>query len=153
MLGSFQDAEDLVQETMLRAWGAADRYDPDRASLRTWLHRIASNACLTALDGLARRPLPGGLVGASENPSSLVAHRDVPWLQPFPDARAHDPAEPVVPRETTRLAFAAALQLLPPRQRAVLPLRDVLQWPASDVAAALGTSVAAVNSALQRGRS
>ena len=153
MLGSFQDAEDLVQETMLRAWGAADRYDPTRASLRTWLHRIATNACLTALEGLARRPLPAGLVGASEDPrAAMVAHQEVPWLQPFPDRRGQDPAEAVVARETTRLAFAAALQLLPPRQRAVLLLRDVLQWPASEVADALGTSVAAVNSALQRAR-
>jgi RNA polymerase sigma-70 factor (ECF subfamily) len=153
MLGSFQDAEDLVQETMLRAWGAADRYDPTRASLRTWLHRIATNACLTALEGLARRPLPAGLVGASEDPQAvMVAHQEVPWLQPFPDIRGQDPAEAVVARETTRLAFAAALQLLPPRQRAVLLLRDVLRWPASDVANALGTSVAAVNSALQRAR-
>jgi RNA polymerase sigma-70 factor (ECF subfamily) len=153
MLGSFQDAEDLVQETMLRAWGAADRYDPTRASLRTWLHRIATNACLTALEGLTRRPLPAGLVGASEDPqAAMVAHQEVPWLQPFPDTRGPDPAEAVVARETTRLAFAAALQLLPPRQRAVLLLRDVLRWPASDVAEALDTSVAAVNSALQRAR-
>jgi RNA polymerase sigma-70 factor, TIGR02960 family len=164
MLGSVHEAEDLVQETMLRAWLAYDRYDADRASLRTWLHRIATNACLTALRGRARRPLPSGLVGALEDPGAPMTLRaEVPWLEPFPDpstaglssgagAAARDPAALVVARGSLRLALIAAMQLLPPRQRAVLILREVLAWPATEVAEALGTSTASVNSALQRAR-
>lgn len=153
MLGSIDEAEDLVQETMLRAWRAADRYDPARASLRTWLYRIATNACLTALEGRDRRPLPAGLISPSDNPqAAMVPDHKVAWLQPFPDVRWGDPAEAVVSKDSIRLAFIAALQLLPARQRAVLILREVLQWPAADVAAALDLSVAAVNSSLQRAR-
>lgn len=153
MTGSVHDAEDLVQETLLRAWRAADRYDPARASVRTWLYRIATNACLTALEGRARRPLPAGLVGPNDDPQApMVPGREVPWLQPFPDQPPGDPATIVAERQGLRLAFVAALQLLPPRQRAILVLREVLQWPASDVAVALNTSVAAVNSGLQRAR-
>jgi RNA polymerase sigma-70 factor (ECF subfamily) len=148
MLGSFHEAEDLVQETMLRAWQARDRYDPARASVRTWLYRIAANACLTALDGRARRPLPSGLGAPSDDPAApLTPAFDVPWLQPFPDSR-YDTAM----RADIRLALVAALQLLPPRQRAVLVLREVLQFTAAEVAAQLGSTVAAVNSALQRAR-
>src|ERR687886_329600 len=93
MLGSLEEAEDLVQETLLRAWRAADRYDPQRASLRTWLHRIATNACLTALEGRARRPLPSGLGPAGDDPQvPLVPRLDVPWLPPFPGTLLRDPA-------------------------------------------------------------
>jgi RNA polymerase sigma-70 factor (ECF subfamily) len=153
LLGSVDEAEDLVQETMLRAWRARDRYDGQVASVRTWLYKIATNVCLTALQGRARRPLPSGLGGPSDDPGiPLVPAFDVPWLQPFPDARLADPASQVVQRGSLRLALIAALQVLPPRQRAVLILRDVLEFTASEAAALLGTSPAAVNSALQRAR-
>ncbi len=153
MLGSVQEAEDLVQETFLRAWRAADRYEPERASIRTWLHRIATNVCLTALRGRARRPLPSGLGRAGDDPYvPLIPDFDVAWLQPFPDARLGDPADAVQQRAGLRLAFIAALQLLPARQRAVLVLREVLQLPAAEVAGILGSSVASVNSGLQRAR-
>ncbi|HEX6857919.1 MAG TPA: RNA polymerase subunit sigma-70 [Streptosporangiaceae bacterium] len=148
MLGSFHEAEDLAQETMLRAWKARERYDPARASVRTWLYRIATNACLSALDGRARRPLPSGLGAPSEDPAApLTPAFDIPWLQPFPEARFD-----VGMRADLRLALAAALQFLPPRQRAVLVLREVLEFSAAEVAAQLGTTVPAVNSALQRAR-
>ncbi|SCG67295.1 RNA polymerase, sigma subunit, ECF family [Micromonospora inositola] len=148
MLGSFHDAEDLVQQTMLRAWKARDRYDRGRASVRTWLYRIATNACLTALEGRARRPLPSGLGAACDDPGApLAAAFDVPWLQPFPDARFD-----LEVRADLRLALVAAMQVLPARQRAVLLLREVLQFSAGEVAAQLGTTVAAVNSTLQRAR-
>jgi RNA polymerase sigma-70 factor (ECF subfamily) len=153
MLGSVEEAEDLVQETLLRAWRAADRYDPQRASLRTWLHRIATNACLSALEGRPRRPLPSGLGPAGDDPQApLVPSVDIPWLQPFPDARLGDPAAVAQQRAGLRLALVAALQLLPARQRAALVLREVLQLPAAEVAEALGSSVASVNSSLQRAR-
>jgi RNA polymerase sigma-70 factor (ECF subfamily) len=153
LLGSVHEAEDLVQETLLRAWKARDRYDPDRASVRTWLYRIATNACLTALEGRARRPLPSGLVAASDDPATpLVPDFEVPWLQPFPDARLDDPAVRAARRGSMRLALVAAMQLLPARQRAVLVLREVLQFSAAEVAGFLDTSVASVNSALQRAR-
>ena len=114
MLGSLDEAEDLVQETLLRAWRAADRYDPQLASLRTWLHRIATNACLTALQGRARRPLPSGLGPAGDDPQvPLVPRLDIPWLQPFPDALLGDPADAAEQRAGLRLALIAALQLLP----------------------------------------
>jgi RNA polymerase sigma-70 factor, ECF subfamily len=146
MLGSVHDAEDLVQETMLRAWKARDRYDASRASVRTWLYRIATNACLTALEGRARRPLPSGLGAPSEDARTpLTPALDVPWLEPFPDGR-YD----LGIRSDLRLALVAAMQVLPPRQRAVLVLRDVLEFTAAEVAAQLRTTVTAVNSALQR---
>ncbi|WP_290061633.1 sigma-70 family RNA polymerase sigma factor [Amycolatopsis solani] len=148
MLGSVHEAEDLVQETLVRAWKAWAGYDPARASVRTWLHRIATNACLTALEGRARRPLPSGLGRPSDDPGApLTPSFDIPWLQPFPDARSDDPG-----RGTLRLAFLAAMQTLPPKQRAVLILRDVLEFSAAEVAGFLGTTPAAVNSALQRAR-
>ena len=149
LLGSVHEAEDLVQETMLRAWRARDSYDEGRASLRTWLYKIATNACLTALEGRARRPLPTGLVAPSDDPQApLVPSFDIPWLQPFPD----DPAALTVRRGSLRLAFVAALQGLPPKQCAALILRDVLDFSAAEVADLLDTSVPAVNSALQRAR-
>jgi RNA polymerase sigma-70 factor (ECF subfamily) len=148
MLGSFHEAEDLVQETMLRAWKARDRYDSTRASVRTWLYRIATNACLTALEGRARRPLPSGLGAPSDDPGApLTPASDIPWLQPFPDARVE-----LEVRADLRLALVAAMQVLPPKQRAVLVLREVLQFSAAEVAAQLRTTVPAVNSALQRAR-
>lgn len=157
MLGSVHDAEDLVQETLLRAWRARDRYDETRASVRTWLYRIATNACLTALSGRGRRPLPSGLGPASDDPDRpLVPDFEVPWLQPLPDRYLRqdraDPAARAAERASVRLALITALHLLPPRQRAVLILRQVLQFSAAEVAAQLDTSTAAVNSALQRAR-
>ena len=153
MLGSYDEAEDLVQETLLRAWRAADQYDPQRASLRTWLHSVATNACLTALRGRARRPLPSGLGPRGlDAEAPLVPSLDVAWLQPFPDHRLGDPAGAAVQRASLRLAVVAALQLLPPRQRAVLLLREVLQLSAAEVALVLDSSVASVNSSLQRAR-
>ena len=155
MTGSLHDAEDLVQETLLRAWKAYDRFE-GKSSVRTWLHRIATNTCLTALENRQRRPLPTGLGAPSSDPTAeLVEGTEVPWLEPLPDA-AGDPADPatiVDTRESVRLAFVAALQHLSPRQRAVLVLREVLQWKAAEVADAIGASTAAVNSLLQRARS
>ena len=149
MLGSIHDAEDVVQETMLRAWKARERYDPARASVRTWLYRIATNACLTALEGRGRRPLPSGLGTPTDDPvgAALTPALDIPWLEPFPDARFD-----VEARADLRLAWVAAVQNLPARQRAVLVLREVLDFSAAEVAEQLGTTVAAVNSALQRAR-
>jgi RNA polymerase sigma-70 factor, ECF subfamily len=148
MLGSFHEAEDLAQETMLRAWKARDRYDDTRASVRTWLYRIATNVCLSALAGRARRPLPSGLGPPSQHPEApLTPAFDIPWLQPFPDARFDTGM-----RTDIRLALVAAVQFLPPRQRAVLMLREVLDFSAAEVAGQLGTTVTAVNSALQRAR-
>lgn len=148
MLGSVHEAEDLVQETMLRAWKARDRYDEGRASVRTWLYRIATNVCLTALDSRARRPLPSGLGAPGDDPyAPLTPAFDVPWLEPFPDARFDVDA-----RTDLRLALVAAMQALSARQRAALLLRDVLQFSAAEVAEQLGTTVPAVNSALQRAR-
>jgi RNA polymerase sigma-70 factor (ECF subfamily) len=154
MLGSVHDAEDLLQETLLRAWRSQDRYDPSRAALRTWLYRIATNACLTALEQRSRRPLPSGLdTTPSDDPEqSLIRGEEVPWLQPIPDTMLADPADVVSSRSSVRLAFVAALQFLPARQRAVLLLREVLDWPAAEVATTLGMTTAAVNSALQRAR-
>jgi RNA polymerase sigma-70 factor (ECF subfamily) len=156
MLGSPYEAEDAVQETMLRAWKAFDRFD-GRSALGTWLYRIATNVCLDALQGRKRRAIPMDLSPAStaDAPLPSPVSWDA-WVQPIPDAAAltetGDPAELVEARETIRLAFVAALQTLPARQRAVLILRDVLRWQASEVAELLGTSVASVNSALQRAR-
>jgi RNA polymerase sigma-70 factor (ECF subfamily) len=156
MLGSVHDAEDLVQETYLRAWRAYDKFE-GRSSLRTWLYRIATSACLNALESRSRRPLPTGLgEPSSEGDATLVEKPEVPWLEPIPDALVgsdeSDPAATVTSRQSVRLAFIAALQHLPPRQRAVLVLRDVLQFRAAEVAEAVGVSAAAVNSLLQRAR-
>ncbi|MDA3640461.1 sigma-70 family RNA polymerase sigma factor [Mycobacterium xenopi] len=151
MTGSLHDAEDLVQETYLRAWKAYDRFE-GKSSVRTWLHRIATNTCLTALEGRQRRPLPSGLGAPSSDPTAeLVERTEIAWLEPLPEFAA-DPSDIVGSRESVRLAFIAALQHLSPRQRAVLLLRDVLQWKAAEVAEAIGTSTAAVNSLLQRAR-
>jgi RNA polymerase sigma-70 factor (ECF subfamily) len=148
MLGSIDEAEDLVQETYLRAWRSFGGFE-GRAAARTWLYRIATNACLTALERRARRPLPAGLGAPDEDPAApLVAGPGVPWLQPFPG----DPAATVVAREGIRLAFVAALQYLSARQRAVLIMRDVLDWPAAEAAELLGMTTTAVNSSLRRAR-
>ncbi|MFI9596950.1 sigma-70 family RNA polymerase sigma factor [Nonomuraea sp. NPDC052265] len=154
MLGSVHDAEDLVQDTYLRAWRTRERYDETRSSLRTWLYRIATNACLTALEVRGRRPLPSGLVAASEPLAPLVQAENIAWLQPLPDSMldAGDPAGAVVERSGLRLAFAAALQHLSARQRGALILRDVLSFSASEAAEILGTTVVSVNSSLQRAR-
>ena len=157
MLGSVHDAEDQVQETMIRAWRFYGEFE-GRASLRTWLYRIATNACLRALENSSRRPLPSGLGGPGEYPEAPLAAAwlEVPWLQPIPDALlsagSGDPAEIVASRQSMRLALIAALQYLPARQRAVLILRDVLRWRAAEVAEMLGTTTTAVNGMLQRAR-
>ncbi|HEX5116232.1 MAG TPA: RNA polymerase subunit sigma-70 [Pseudonocardiaceae bacterium] len=153
MLGSIDDAEDLVQETFLRAWRSYDTFD-GRASLRTWLYRIATNACLTALQHHSRRWLPSGLADPTDDPDSPigVAPADTRWLQPAPTALLDDPAELAALRHSTRLALIASMQYLPPRQRAVLILRDVLAFPAAEVATVLDTTTAAVKSTLQRAR-
>ncbi|WP_346012410.1 sigma-70 family RNA polymerase sigma factor [Streptomyces sp. SID3343] len=154
MLGSVHDAEDLVQDTYVRAWRAREQYDETRGSLRTWLYRIATNVCLTALEARGRRPLPSGLVAASEPLAPLVPGENLAWLQPLPDSMVDgsDPAGTVIDRSTLRLAFAAALQYLSARQRGALILRDVLAFSASEAAEILGTTVASVNSSLQRAR-
>jgi RNA polymerase sigma-70 factor, ECF subfamily len=162
MLGSAFEAEDAVQETMVRAWKALDRFE-GRSALRSWLYRIATNVCFDMLNGRERRARPMDLGPASPAGSMLAPPLvESAWVLPAPDGRvlaapgsaatavAVDPAERAIERETIRLAFVAALQHLPPRQRAVLILRDVLRWQASEVATLLDTSVAAVNSALQR---
>ncbi|NGO68786.1 sigma-70 family RNA polymerase sigma factor [Streptomyces boncukensis] len=157
MLGSVHDAEDLVQDTYLRAWRAGDRFE-GRSSLRTWLYRIATNACLTAIEQRGRRPMPSGIGAPTDDPERPVSEApEVPWLEPIPDAmfgseQPSDPAAVVVSKSSMRLALVAALQHLPPRQRAVLLLRDVLKWRAAEVAELLGSTTASVNSALQRAR-
>ena len=152
MLGSAEEAEDLVQETYLRAWRSYDGFE-GRSSVRTWLYRIATNACLTAIERRGRRPLPSGLGGPAEEP---VAGPEVAWLQPFADGllagESEDPAAVAASRAGIRLALVAALQYLSARQRAVLILRDVLEWPATEVADLLGTTTTAVNSGLRRAR-
>jgi len=155
MLGSVFDAEDAVQETMLRGWRGFDQFE-GRAAVRSWLYRIATNVCLDMIDGRRRRARPMDLseVGSPDGP--LPALPNDTWIEPIPDGRVllegGDPAELAVARETLRLAFVGALQHLPARQRAVLILREVLRWKASEVAELLETSVASVNSALQRAR-
>jgi RNA polymerase sigma-70 factor (ECF subfamily) len=156
MLGSIYEAEDAVQDTMLRAWRALPRFE-DRAGLRPWLYRIATNVCIDMLKGRSRRALPMDVapVAAGELRRG-DARPEATWIQPAPDSlvlpRDGDPAERAVSRESVRLAFIAALQHLAPRQRAVLILRDVLRWRAAEVATLLETSADAVNSALRRAR-
>jgi len=156
MLGSAFEAEDAVQETLIRAWRGLDRFE-GRAALRSWLYRIATNVCLDMLSSRQRRARPMDLGPALTADNALgAALPEERWIEPIPDARAMpaggDPAAVTELRETIRLAFVAALQHLPPRQRAVLILREVLQWQATEVAELLDTSVASVNSALQRAR-
>ena len=157
MLGSVQDAEDLVQETYLRAWRSYGGFE-GRSSVRTWLYQIATNRCLTELARTSRRMLPSGLCDPEPDPGAHLeaAGTEVNWLQPVPDAMvtpdSADPAAIVAAREGLRLALIASLQYLPPRQRAVLVLREVLAFPATEVAVMLGTTTASVKSALQRSR-
>jgi RNA polymerase sigma-70 factor (ECF subfamily) len=157
MLGSTFEAEDAVQETMLRAWRSFDRFE-GRAALRSWLYRIATNVCLDMLNGRQRRARPMDLGPAQPADIALLGEPqpEATWVLPVPDGRVlptdGDPAEVAEMRETIRLAFIAALQHLPPRQRAVLILRDVLRWKAAEVAELLDTTVVSVNSALQRAR-
>jgi RNA polymerase sigma-70 factor (ECF subfamily) len=157
MLGSPFEAEDAVQETFIRAWRGFERFE-GRAALRSWLYRIATNVSLDMLNGRERRARPMDL-GPAREPveSNLNTLPEVTWIEPIPDdglvlSPAADPADVVVSRETIRLAFVAALQHLPPRQRTVLILCEVLRWKASEVAELLDTSVASVNRALQRAR-
>jgi RNA polymerase sigma-70 factor (ECF subfamily) len=145
MLGSFEEAEDAVQETMLRAWRARASFDGTQP--RAWLYRIATNTCLDAIRTRRRRP------------TAITSFEDMPWLQPYPDQllddvapAEHEPDAVIVARETIELAFLAVIQLLPPRQRAVLIMRDVLEWSAAETADALEMTVAGVNSALQRAK-
>ena len=157
MLGSAFEAEDAVQETMLRAWRALDRFE-GRSALRSWLYSIATNVCLDMLNGKERRvrPIQLGDAGAPVIESLAATRPDGEWILPMPDGKVvddgGDPAEVAAAKETLKLAFIAALQFLPPKQRAVLILRDVLRWKASEVAELLDTSEASVNSALQRAR-
>jgi RNA polymerase sigma-70 factor, ECF subfamily len=154
-LGSREDAEDLVQETLLRAWSKRETY-AGRSTFRAWLYGIATHACLDALRRRQKRVLPPDVAAAADPAIPPEPPTDLPWLEPYPDrlldevAAEAGPESALIARETTELAFLAAIQHLPPRQRAVLILRDVLDWPASQVADLLGTTAAAVNSALQR---
>ncbi|MFB7494235.1 sigma-70 family RNA polymerase sigma factor [Streptomyces sp. NPDC056161] len=156
MLGSSFEAEDAVQDTLVRAWRSYEKFE-GRSSLRSWLYRIATNVCLDMLAAGTKRARPVDLTDATPLAQAALTPRpDNTWLEPMPDARVlptlDDPAEAAVAKESVRLAFMAALQQLPPKQRAVLILREVLAWRASEVAELLGTTVASVNSALQRAR-
>jgi RNA polymerase sigma-70 factor (ECF subfamily) len=157
MLGSVQEAEDMLQETYLRAWRSYAQFE-GRSSSRVWLYRIATNACLTALKHRDRRMLPSGLAAPGEDPDGEAgaAGRDSRWLEPIPDAlvtpESEDPSAIAAARASLRLALIASLQHLPARQRAVLILRDVLDLPAAEVAPMLNMSIPAVKSALQRAR-
>ncbi|MGA5520735.1 sigma-70 family RNA polymerase sigma factor [Streptomyces pseudogriseolus] len=156
MLGSSFEAEDAVQDTMIRAWRSLDKFE-GRSSLRSWLYRIATNVCLDMLSAGNKRARPMDLTESTPLAQAALSPRpDHTWLEPMPDDRVlptpADPAEAAVAKESVRLAFMAALQKLPAKQRAVLILREVLAWKASEVAELLGTSVASVNSALQRAR-
>src|SRR5680860_360487 len=156
MLGAAFEAEDAVQETMVRAWRNFDRFE-GRSALRSWLYRIATNVCLDMLNGSQRRARPMDLA-SSQTAETFIgeARPEATWIQPIPDGSVlpsnGDPAEIAEARETIRLAFVAALQHLPPKQRAVLILREVLRWKADEVAELLDTTVASVNSAMQRAR-
>lgn len=154
MLGSLEDAQDAVQDALLRAWRSRETYD-GRSTFRAWLYRITTNACLRILERRPRRLMPYDAGPAAELGAHPLPPADLPWLQPYPDLLIDEAAEPgnaVVARETIELAFLAAIQHLPPRQRAVLILRDALDWPADETAAVLEMSVGAANSALQRAR-
>ncbi|HEY4568425.1 MAG TPA: sigma-70 family RNA polymerase sigma factor [Kribbella sp.] len=152
MLGSLHDAEDAVQETYLRAWRGHADFE-QRSTVKTWLYRIATNVCLNLLQHSSRRVVPSALGAPGNDPDDLPQALEVPWLEPFPDQLlGADPATVVGDRESLRLAMVAAMQHLPPRQRAVLILREVLTWPAAEVASLLDTTTAAVNSSLQRAR-
>jgi RNA polymerase sigma-70 factor (ECF subfamily) len=155
MMGSAFEAEDAVQETMLRAWRNLDQFE-GRAAMKSWLYRIATNVCLTMLDGRKRRARPMDIGGPGDALDPKLGQLpEATWLEPMPDGRVlaeEDPEEQAIQRETLRLAFVAALQHLPARQRAVLILREVLRWKAEEVAELLDTSVPSVNSALQRAR-
>jgi RNA polymerase sigma-70 factor, ECF subfamily len=151
MLGSPFEAEDAVQETFIRAWRGLDRFE-GRAALRSWLYRITTNVCLDTLNSRERRIRPMDLGPSREPVIENLRTPDVPWLQPVPDSMVSDPAALAESRESIKLAFVAALQHLPPRQRAVLILCEVLRWQAAEVAELLDTTVASVNSALQRAR-
>jgi RNA polymerase sigma-70 factor, ECF subfamily len=153
MLGAALEAEDAVQETFVRAWSKRSTFDPARGSYRAWLYAIATNVCLDLLRGARRRAVVMDL-GSPVAPGTPlgVPLPDDAWVQPMPDSRIVDPADVLVGRESVQLAFVAALQHLPPKQRAILILRDVLSWSAGEVASLLSASLASVNSALQRAR-
>ncbi len=158
MLGSIADAEDAVQETLLRAWRRRELFE-GRSTFRAWLYRIATNCCLDALDRHSRRVLPPAIAPPADPLAERFAPSDIPWLEPYPDRRLDEivdgeagPSESTVARETVELVFLATIQHLPPRQRAVLILRDVLGWSARETAEAIGLSTVAGNSALQRAR-
>ena len=155
MLGGFQDAEDALQEARFKAWRSLGSYEP-HATFRAWMYRIVTNTCLDMLRTRRRRVLPQDVGPPVEpGPPSFDMRRDIPWLEPYPDALLPDAADPeaaLLLRESIRLAFIRAMQVLPPRQRAALILHDVLDWSAGDVATMLETTVPAINSALQRAR-
>ncbi|MDX6466309.1 MAG: polymerase sigma-70 factor, subfamily [Gaiellaceae bacterium] len=156
MLGSFEDAEDLVQETLLRAWSKRSSFE-GRSTFRAWLYGIATNACLDALRARSRRVMPSDLGPPGDPTAEPLPFEEIPWLEPYPDRLLDEvqapearPDDRLIARETTELAFLAAIQHLPPRQRAVLIMRDVLGWSAAETAASLESTVVSVNSGLQR---